>query len=353
MTAKPVPVFFNELQLDFKPLYEWAFGNKIAHPETTARAESILAALQAVPAEFEIREPGEIPLSSLRSLHDFNLMTLYNTARQLPEDETFYPSVFPKNHQAKADPTNLRHAGMFCFDSGTPLSAQTWSAATWSAACAKQAAVELRKGKAPILYALSRPPGHHAQKDLFGGYCYFNNAGIAAKHLRRSGRVAILDVDYHHGNGTQSLFYKDDKVLVLSVHGDPRTEYPFFCGYASETGAGRGEGYNLNFPLPPGTDGKRYVRRLRKDVLPAIHHYAPDFLVLAAGHDTYLKDPVGNFQLKTEDYEVMGELIGRLHLPTAVIQEGGYYTPHLGRNVRSMLAGLRKGAANRRKLFRS
>ncbi len=348
-----IPVFFNEEQLEFKPLYEWAFGEKIVHPETTARAESILAALQGDPVSFELREPSEIPLSSIRQIHNYHLLTLYNTARELPEDVTFYPSVFPKNQQTRGDPTNIRHAGCFCFDSGTPLNNRTLDAACWSAACAKQAAVTLRKGGYRMTYALSRPPGHHATRDLFGGYCYFNNAAIAAKYLRRYGRVAVLDIDFHHGNGTQAIFWRDPQVLVLSVHGDPREFYPFFAGHPEERGAGPGEGFNINIPLPRKCSGKRYFNALKRHVIPNLQAFAPTFLVVSAGLDAYEKDPIGDFELKTADFHTVGELIGRLHIPMCVIQEGGYYTPHLGRNARALLHGLREGAMANRKAFKS
>lgn len=343
--VKPIPVFFNEVQLEFKPLYEWAFGNKISHPETTARAESILAALQGCPKEFAVKEPREIPLSSLRKLHSYNLITLYNTASQLNEDQTFYPSVFPKSRDTDADPTRIDHAGYFCFDSGTPLSANTWQAAAWSAASARAAAAAVRSGKAGLTYALSRPPGHHATRDVFGGYCYFNNAGIAARHFRAKGRVVVLDVDFHHGNGTQALFYRDPRVLTISIHGDPRTCYPYYWGYGSEKGAGRGEGFNLNVPLPKGTTYGEWLAAAHQHVIPAIQHFDPAFLVLAAGLDAYKKDPVGHFRFETDDFYRMGEEVGRLKLPTAVIQEGGYYTAHLGRNAKALLLGIREGMA--------
>jgi len=340
--SKKIPVFFHEEQLHFKPLYEWAFGDKIEHPETTARAESILKALEES-QEFEIRRPKDIPLGALRKSHSYNLLTLYNTAKQLPPDVTYYPSVFPKSTQTKGDPTHIEHAGCYCFDSGTPLSSQTWTAATWSAACAMEAAVSLRKGAEKLTYALSRPPGHHASRDYFGGYSYFNNAALAARYLRRFGRIALLDIDFHHGNGTQRHFYKDDKVLVVSIHGDPRQFYPFFAGFSSETGMGEGAGFNLNFPLPGGTSGEEYLRVLQEHVIPALEHFVPDFLVVSAGFDTYHLDPIGFFDLHTEDFEAMARLLGQLKLSTAVIQEGGYFTEDLGKNVRAFLLALRDG----------
>lgn len=341
-----IPVFFNEAQLEFKPLYEWAFGEKIAHPETTARAESILAALQRDAARFEIREPVELPLAALRAQHDYALFTLYTAAKTLPEDKTFCPMVFPRTHQGRADPTNLHHAGAFCYDSGTPLTAQTFEAAAWSAASALAAADVVAQGEVKLSYALSRPPGHHATQGLFGGYCYFNNAGLAARHLRQRGRVVVVDVDFHHGNGTQSLFYEDGDVLTISIHGDPRHYFPFFAGFPDETGAGAGAGFNQNHLLEEGADAQAYMALLDHHVLPAIRHFAPDALIIAAGFDTYYKDPVGHFTLKTEDYADLGARLGKLRLPTVVVQEGGYYTPHLGRNTVTFLNGVQEGMAS-------
>ncbi len=342
-----IPVYFHEAQLAFKPRYEWAFGKRIRHPETTRRAESILGAIEKE-GLFDLRPPEEMPLGALRRVHHFSLMTLYTTAEQLPEGEDLYPHVFPRQMRGQGDPTNLRQAGAYCFDAGTPLNRHTWSAAAWSAGCAFQAAKTLRAEERGLVYALSRPPGHHAQRDLFGGYCYFNNAAVAADVLGRYGRVAILDIDFHHGNGTQELFYKNDGVFVANIHGDPREFFPFYCGFAHETGNGRGEGYNLNVPLPRGTKGAAYLKELRRTVVPAIQRFDPAYLVLSAGLDTYEKDPMGGFALTTDDLEDVGTLIGRLKLPTLVVQEGGYYTPHLGRNAVALLHGLAEGRKKRR-----
>ncbi|MFT6142549.1 MAG: acetoin utilization deacetylase AcuC-like enzyme [Myxococcota bacterium] len=343
MSKTTLPAFFHPDQLLFKPLYEWGFGERIAHPETTARAESILSALDE-DALFSVRPPKPISPAALLAVHTPALLTLYNAASHLPDGETFYPTVFPKHSQGRGDPTRLTHAGHFCFDAGTPLDLNTLSAATWSAACARDAARAL-SDKVPLTYALSRPPGHHATRDLFGGYCYFNNAGVAARTLRRKRqRVAILDIDFHHGNGTQSLFYKDDKVMMISIHGDPTNCFPYFAGFPEETGKGKGIGFNLNVCLPRGTDGQEYLRMLDQHVLPAVKHFAPDSLVLSAGLDAYELDPVGDFKLTTSDFHEIGHRIGALNLPTVAVQEGGYHTAHLGRNAVALLRGLAVGA---------
>lgn len=323
-------------------MLEWAFGHRLRHPETSRRAERILATLARYPRTFIVRPPARIPLALIRRVHHHRLLTLYQTARSLPQGETFYPSVFPKRSQTVGDPFDIHQAGYFCFDSGTPLHALTWEAATWSAACAVEAASIVARGASRLAYALSRPPGHHASRDLLGGYCYLNNAAVAVERLRRRGRVAVLDIDFHHGNGTQSIFWRDPSVLFVSIHGDPRHFYPYFSGYASEVGAGRGSGFTLNLPLPAGTNGTEYLDVLCREALPAIAAFEPATLVISAGFDTWKDDPVGDFALETDDLERVGEAIGTLELPAVVVQEGGYATDALGRNVVAFLAGLRR-----------
>lgn len=331
------PVFFHQAQFDFHPKFEWALGNRIKHPESTRRAESIYRAIKRHKS-FEIIEPPRIPLKAIRDAHNYQLLTLYNTATALKDGEEYYPSVFPQRMKANPDPTNISNAGFYCFDSGTPLNNKTWSAAAWSAACAHQAADYVAKEKTKYAYALSRPPGHHASRDAYGGYCYFNNAVIAAKLLRRKGRVAILDIDFHHGNGTQDVFYNDEKVMVISIHGDPRHHFPYFCGFPSEIGSGKGEGFNLNIILEDQTTLRTYMKTLKETVIPFLKRFEPEYLVLSAGFDTYKLDPIGKFALETEDFEKIGRQIKSLGLPTVILQEGGYFTRDLGKNVVSLLS---------------
>ena len=260
-----LPVFFHTSQLEFHPKYEWALGNRIKHPETTRRAESIFKEVRKNSELFEIVEPPRIPLKSIRDCHNYQLLTLYNTAASsLENGEEFYPTVFPQRMKAKPDPTNLTHAGFYCFDSGTPMNNKTWLASAWSASSAYYASDYIYKNKGQYAYALSRPPGHHASRDTYGGYCYFNNAAVAAKHLRKKGRVAIVDIDFHHGNGTQEIFYKDDKVFFISLHGDPRKYFPYFLGFPSEIGQGKGEGFNLNIILEQDCNIKKYRTDCKK-----------------------------------------------------------------------------------------
>jgi len=342
MIKNQIPIFYHKDQLLFKPKHEWAFGRRINHPERSKRAEMILKALEAQSKDFELIIPKRVTEDELKKTHSELLIKLYKTAEKIAKDNTYYPSIFPKRHQAVASPDNLLHAGFFCFDSGTPLNAFTWLAASWSAACALEGAQFIGQKKGNLVYSLCRPPGHHATKDLFGGYCYFNNAAIAAKHLRQKGEIALVDIDFHHGNGTQDLFYKDNKVLFISIHADPREYYPFFSGFESERGEGLGLDYNYNFPLPKKTDSQAYLNVIDKKVLPLIKKYNADYLILSAGFDTYKLDPIGGFSLETSDYTAIGERFGKCKLPTLVLQEGGYHTEDLGRNVIALLEGLKR-----------
>jgi acetoin utilization deacetylase AcuC-like enzyme len=191
------------------------------------------------------------------------------------------------------------------------------------------------------VYALCRPPGHHAGPDFFGGYCYLNNAAIAAQALRaESGqRVAILDIDYHHGNGTQAIFYADPDVWYGSIHVDPAVDYPFYAGYTDEIGAGAGRDTNYNLPLPPRIGEGQYLSAL--DLLFArLVASGPQWLIVSAGFDTYVDDPIGTFQVTTNGFHEIGRRLGELAIPTLVVQEGGYCTADLGRNAVAFLRGL-------------
>ena len=240
--------------------------------------------------------------------------------------------VLPENFAARM--------GLFSFDAGTPLTAGSWTAARSGAACAFNAARAVSSGAAPSAFALSRPPGHHAGADFFGGYCFLNNAAVAAQALRDGGaaRVAVLDVDYHHGNGTQSIFYERDDVLTVSIHGDPRTEYPFFIGHADERGAGAGTGFNLNLPLPRGTDFRRWRAALRTG-LDALRNFGAEALVVSLGVDTFEGDPISGFTLRSADYLQVGQDIAGARLPTVFVFEGGYAVAEVGINTVNVLEG--------------
>lgn len=252
------------------------------------------------------------------------------------------PSVWPvRTFRCDIEPENFAaRMGLYSFDAGTPLTAGTWKAARAGARCAVLAARAVGSGDEPSAFALTRPPGHHAGADFFGGYCFLNNAALAAQALRDAGhaRVAVLDVDYHHGNGTQSLFYERADVYFASLHGDPRTEYPFYLGHADERGAGPGEGCNLNLPLPRGTDFPTWRSALAQ-ALEAIARFGATALVVSLGVDTFEGDPISGFHLASADYLAVGRAIGALALPTVFVFEGGYAVEEVGVNTVNVLEG--------------
>jgi acetoin utilization deacetylase AcuC-like enzyme len=219
--------------------------------------------------------------------------------------------------------------------------AGSWAAARGGAACALAAAQAVLGGER-FAMALTRPPGHHAGPNYMGGYCFVNNAAVAAQALRDGGmqRVAVLDVDYHHGNGTQTCFDERSDVLTVSIHGDPRTEYPFFLGHADERGHGAGEGFNLNLPLPRGTDFDLWWATLQT-ALQAVADFAPQALVVPLGLDTFEGDPISGFKLRSADYLKLGQAIAQLGLPTVLTFEGGYAVAEVGLNTVNVLQGLK------------
>ena len=238
-------------------------------------------------------------------------------------------------------PNRSVHSMLSCytFDVCVPFVAGTWTAIR-SAVDTTLSAAAFVAGGGGAAFALCRPPGHHASADLAGGYCYVNNAAVAAQMLLDGGaaRIAILDVDYHHGNGTQAIFYDRDDVLYASIHATPESEYPFLLGYARETGAGRGEGFNLNLPLPLRTTIAAYRSALAHAVA-RIRAHAPDVLVVSLGVDSFIGDPVGGFALESPDFITIGADIAGLGLPTLFVMEGGYAIAELGLNTANVISG--------------
>lgn len=230
--------------------------------------------------------------------------------------------------------------GKYSFDATSPFVAGSWQAIRTSANIALTAA-ELIKGDQNFAFAACRPPGHHATTNYCGGYCYLNNNSLAAQSFLDSGarKVAILDVDYHHGNGTQTIFYERNDVMTISLHADPTLEYPFFLGYADEHGDGVGRGFNYNYPLPFGTGWDTYQVALI-DALQKLHGFMPDVLVVALGLDTFAGDPTTYFEIESDEFVQMGRTIGALGIPTLVVLEGGYSVEWIGRNTLNFLTGM-------------
>ena len=263
----------------------------------------------------------------------------------------------PGGHGRAREPKDLAaRVGFYAFDMSTGISRDTYPSAIASADLARRGAEELvgaaarvahgASDAAPVVFSMCRPPGHHCQSDLMGGYCYLNNTAIAVRTLLDSipspaDQVSILDLDFHHGNGTQSIFYSQSNPCYVSIHGED--EYPYFTGAPEETGEGEGEGYNLNLPLPcEGSTFENYRPRL-EEALEKIVSVGTKWLVISLGFDTFVGDPVGKFQLTRQDYGTIGAMVGALKVPTLVVLEGGYVVEELGRNCLSFLRGLEQG----------
>jgi acetoin utilization deacetylase AcuC-like enzyme/GNAT superfamily N-acetyltransferase len=267
---------------------------------------------------------------------------LEHASANVSPGKSVYPYVFPIRNRSRPPRDLPLRAGYYCIDTFTPLNANAYRAALRAVDCALTGARTLLDG-GRLAYALVRPPGHHAERTNFGGFCYLNSAAVAAHYLSDSGRVAVLDIDYHHGNGTQDIFYDRSDVLTISLHGHPSVTYPYFSGYEDERGAGAGVGFNVNFPLPESIGAGEYVAALNL-ALRRVEKFAPAFLVVSLGLDVARGDPTGSWLLGARDIADNGALIGRLGLPTLVVQEGGYRTRTLGVNARSFFQGLYRGA---------
>ncbi len=314
--------------------------------EAPVRARSILAELEKSEL-FERTKASRFPGRHIREVHD-SAMVDYLTRACLatPPEKSIYPYVFPIRNAARPPKEATVRAGYYCIDTFTPLNGNAYLAARGAVDCALTAAELVLEGT-PLAYALVRPPGHHAERRAFGGFCYFNNSAIAAQYLSAYGRVAVLDSDYHHGNGTQNIFYERDDVLTVSVHGHPSFAYPYFAGFADETGRGRGSGYNLNIPLAETITSKQHSDAVAR-ALRRIARHETDYLVLATGFDTAKGDPTGTWPNRAADFEALGRQIGQAGFPTVVVQEGGYRVRTLGVNARRFFTGLADGAADAR-----
>lgn len=330
-------------QLLHAPRTEFHRGELVPGFECPQRAENVLTAVRAAglaieaPASFDdeqhllrVHQPEFIEF--LRTAHDQWLA--------LGRDGDALPATWPvRGARPDRIPVELDgKLGFFSCDMATPITAGTWRTTRAAADTATSGAQLLCTGVEKTVFALCRPPGHHASRNVYGGYCYLNNAAIATQYLGDHGasRIAILDVDYHHGNGTQQIFYDRSDVLFASIHADPATDYPYFLGHDDETGIGEGTGCNVNFPLPRGTGWQSYSEALDA-ACQRIEDFAPDTLVLSLGVDTSENDPISAFRLNTEDYRGLGQRIARLDLPTLIVLEGGYALDDIGAHVVAVL----------------
>ena len=311
--------------------------------EMPARADHVLARVRQQQLG-EVRAPADFGLAPIARIHTADYLDFLQKAWAGWADQgntaDFVPGVFPARHLRAKRPNDLYgQYGFHSFDCFAPITAGTWQAAYTSAQVALSGQREIAAG-ARSAFALCRPPGHHASADVMGGYCYLNNVAIVAQACLDQGakRVAILDVDYHHGNGTQSIFYNRADVLVANIHGCPSFEYPHFLGYADETGEGAGEGFNLNLPLAAGSAWDVWGAAL-ETACRRIADYGPDVVLVSLGVDTYQNDPISSFKLDSPDYLRMGERIAALGKPTLFVMEGGYAVAEIGINAVNVLEG--------------
>jgi acetoin utilization deacetylase AcuC-like enzyme len=342
-------IFANPRHALHQGRHEMFRGRLVPCHETPSRLDHVLEELGHRPVG-QLREPPSVDRATLERVHEPRYLDFLTNAwaewvalDPANAEVDALPSTWPvRGFRHDIVPTNFAaRMGLYSYDAGTPLTAGTWAAAEAGAACAVAAAKAVGAAGGPrAAVALTRPPGHHAGADFFGGYCFLNNAALAAQALRDGGakRVAVLDVDYHHGNGTQSLFYSRSDVLTISIHGDPHTEYPFYLGHADERGEGDGFGYNLNLPLPAGTAFAAWHAALG-EALHRVKEFGADALVIALGVDTYEGDPISRFRLASDDYFQLGHDLAGAGLPTVFTLEGGYAVAAMGVNVVNVLEG--------------
>jgi acetoin utilization deacetylase AcuC-like enzyme len=309
--------------------------------EAPVRITSILRELDKT-GLFETIKPLRAGEALIKAVHAPQYVDyLRRACANVPAGKSIYPIVFPLRNPHRTPKDWELRAGYYCMDTFTPLNQNAYLAARDAVSCAVTGAQEIIGGR-NLAYALVRPPGHHAERRAFGGFCYFNSSAVAANYLSRFGQVAVLDIDFHHGNGTQDIFYERADVFTLSIHGHPEFAYPHFAGFTDETGAGPGMGFNINYPLPEHTKAERY-REILGRALRRIIAYRPVHLVIALGLDTAKGDPTGTWALTPEDFRLNGQAIGELGLPTLIVQEGGYRTRTLGGNARAFFEGLWTG----------
>jgi len=336
------------MQVVFSPAHEGhdpehfiSAGRLAPSPECPERAHRLFNAVKS--AGYEILPPQDHGLDAIAAIHPSDYLDFLQNGlaawQQLPNPgPAMMPNMHPGRHMTGRPETIVGKAGYYMADTACPILPRTWEAALSSAQVALTASDLVLQG-AKAAYALCRPPGHHAFDDQAGGFCFLNNVAIAAQHMRGyGGKVAILDVDVHHGNGTQGIFYDRADVLFCSLHGDPSGFYPYYAGYADERGKAAGEGFNLNLPLPPGTGDDAFMQALDK-ALCAISNFAPDYLLVSLGLDAQENDPLGILSITTNGFRRMGAAIGALNMPGLIVQEGGYLCDEMADNLLAFLDG--------------
>jgi acetoin utilization deacetylase AcuC-like enzyme len=334
---------FSEKHALRNPKTELHGGELVLPFECPVRAEYVLQRLQEVNLG-EVVKPQDFSIDSITAIHDSDFLRFLEncwtewTAHGYQGEAI--PTIWPSRATQMKIPEHIQgRLGYYAMAGDSAISNGTWEAARASANVALSAQAALRDG-ANEAFALCRPPGHHAASDMFGGYCFINNAAIAAQAFLDQGatRVAIVDVDFHHGNGTQEIFYNRSDVMFASLHGDPRVAFPHFLGYADETGVGNGAGFNHNYPMGPGTIYQTWAEALQ-NACGKIKNYGPDAIIISLGVDTFEHDPISFFKLTSDDFKRYGATLRELSLPTLFVMEGGYAVEEIGINTVNVLQG--------------
>jgi acetoin utilization deacetylase AcuC-like enzyme len=339
-------VFYSKAHRRHYPPFEiFDGGLRTPYMENPDRMDQILHALRGV-SWADIVTPMDFGLTPILAVHDHAYLDFLASAwtewldTEPKDPTTLLPATFALRRTPRIPKSILGRAGYYMMDLSACIVEGTYQAVLTSANCALGAAQAVAEKGDRSAFGLCRPPGHHAGRDYAGGYCFINNTAVAANWLSAKGRVAILDIDYHAGNGTQDIFYDRDDVLTISIHADPDFEYPNFIGFADERGRGRGFGYHHNFPLPVGTDNASYFETLER-AIKLISEFDLAYLVVSAGMDIYAEDPLGTIKVTTEGIREIGKRIASLELPTVVVMEGGYANDALGKNILAFLGELK------------
>lgn len=341
-----IPIFYSSKHRKHIPEYEFMGDIFDHHQEIPKRIEIIKLELQQKKEEFIVKKPKNFPDDAILKTHSTRYINFLKNYYRDDELATPYPTVFPiGNFKQFPKHTEGKH-GFFFSDLSTPLYQNTYPIARDAANVAISAFEELMKTSLKLSYALTRPPGHHAAMENTGGFCYLNNAAIVANHALLKGyKPIILDIDYHHGNGTQSIFYDKSEVAFVSIHGDPSDNFPYFSGYKNELGKGLGKGFNYNYPLKTFASSKEYFSTLNlalQKMNTLINKNSFNILIISLGFDIFRKDELGSFNLNVGDFKAIGQKIYKeIKLPTVIIQEGGYVVPLLGKMASKFLEGMK------------
>jgi len=339
--VKSIPSVEKRIALVVSDVHSIHHVHERGYVESPVRIGAILKEIEST-GLFERANIQHFSEKHIKEVHDGKFVEyLKRVCENVEPGESVYPYVFPIRNMARPPKELPIRAGYYCIDTFTPLNEKAYFAAKRAVDCALTAARKILEGYR-LAYALVRPPGHHAERRAFGGFCYFNSAAIAAQFMSTYGKVAILDIDYHHGNGTYDIFRHRSDVLTLSIHGHPHFAYPYFSGFEDERGEGAGAGFNVNYPLPENLTGEQYRRSLAR-ALRRIARYKANVFIVTLGLDTAKGDPTGTWSLAPKDFNINGRMIGSLRLPTLVVQEGGYRIRTLGTNARHFFLGLWEG----------